>query len=147
MDPIMAELNIVEKVIALEAVELLKNLNPDQLARIASIAKEVSLPPHSKIIEPSTAPDALYIVLDGAIELRGGEGATTIARQNDVIGAWALFDPDPLSVSAVTVEASKLLRIGRDDFYDLLSDNMEITASIFATLVRRFRRMVGGAAS
>jgi CRP-like cAMP-binding protein len=134
-------------VIALEAVELLKNLNPDQLARIASIAKEVSLPPHSKIIEPSTAPDALYIVLDGAIELRGGEGATTIARQNDVIGAWALFDPDPLSVSAVTVEASKLLRIGRDDFYDLLSDNMEITASIFATLVRRFRRMVGGAAS
>ena len=36
----MAELNIVEKVIALEGVDLLKNLSPDQLSRIASIAGE-----------------------------------------------------------------------------------------------------------
>ncbi len=38
----MSELNLVEKVIALEAVELFKTLTPDQLARIASIATEVS---------------------------------------------------------------------------------------------------------
>ena len=37
----MPELNIVEKVIALEAVELLKNLTPEQLSRIATIAREV----------------------------------------------------------------------------------------------------------
>ena len=37
----MPELNIVEKVIALEGVELLSNLTPDQLARIGSIAQEV----------------------------------------------------------------------------------------------------------
>ena len=36
----MAELNIIEKVIALEAVDLLKNLSAEQLSRIASIAKE-----------------------------------------------------------------------------------------------------------
>jgi hypothetical protein len=35
----MAQLNIVEKVIALEAVDLLKNLSPEQLSRIASISK------------------------------------------------------------------------------------------------------------
>ena len=38
----------------------------------------------------------------------------------------------------------RLLRIGRDDFYDLLSDNMEITASIFTILVRRFRQVLEG---
>jgi CRP-like cAMP-binding protein len=140
----MAELNIVEKVIALEAVELLKNLTPDQLARIASIAKEVSYAPHSKVLEASTAPDALYVILDGAVELKNGEGASTIARQNDVLGAWALFDPEPLQVTGVAIEDSKLLRIAREDFYDLLSDNMEITAAIFGTLVKRFRRLVDG---
>ena len=41
----MAELNIVEKVIALEGVDLLNGLQPDQLARIASIATEVRLAP------------------------------------------------------------------------------------------------------
>ena len=49
---------------------------------------------------------------------------------------------DRLFVSAKTVEDTRLLRIGRDDFYDLLSDNVEITAAIFSTLVKRFRKLV-----
>jgi CRP-like cAMP-binding protein len=42
-----------------------------------------------------------------------------------------------------TSEDTRLLRIGRDDFYDLLSDNIEITASVFSTLAKRFRKLVG----
>ena len=61
-----------------------------------------------------------------------------------MLGTWALFDAEPLNVSATTVEDTRLLRIGRDDFYDLLSDNMEITANIFAILVKRFRQLVEG---
>lgn len=138
----MAELNIVEKVIALEAVELLKNLSPDQLSRVASIATEERKPPGEIIMEPNQALDALYVILDGAVSLlRQGE-ELHMARQNEVLGTWALFDPDPLPVQARTAEHTHLLRIGRDDFYDLLSDNMEITAAIFAILVKRFRQLV-----
>ncbi len=48
-----------------------------------------------------------------------------------------------MPVTAKTVEDTRLLRIVRDDFYDLLSDNVEITAAIFSTLVKRFRKLVG----
>ena len=72
---------------------------------------------------------------------RDGEVLHT-AGQNEVLGAWALFDEDPMPLSAKTVEDTRLLRIGRDDFYDLLSDNVEITAAIFSTLVKRFRKLV-----
>jgi CRP-like cAMP-binding protein len=139
----MADLNIVEKVIALEAVDLLASLTPEQLARIASIAREVAYPPGKTILDPSTGADGLYVVVDGSVDLsRNGETLTT-ARQNDVLGAWALFEQDnPIPVTAKTVEDTRLLRIGRDDFYDLLSDNSEITASIFSTLVKRFRKLV-----
>ena len=138
----MPELNIVEKVIALEAVELLKNLTPDQLSRIASIAKEVRLPPGRSVLEPDQPLDALYVIIDGSVELSRNRDVLHVARQYDVIGSWALFDEDPLPVAARTVEDTRLLRITRDDFYDLLSDNMEIAASIFATLVKRFRKLV-----
>jgi CRP-like cAMP-binding protein len=137
----MAELNIVERVIALEAVELLRNLTPDQLARIAGIAKEVQSPPGEVVLAPDRALDALYIVLDGSVEISRGDSPLTVARQNDVLGAWALFDPAPMAVTARAAEDTKLLRIARDDFYDLLSDNTEIMASIFTTLVRRFRQL------
>lgn len=140
----MPQLNIVEKVIALEAVDLLKNLKPDQLARIASIATEVTFPPGTVILDPRRPVDALFVILDGAVEISAAEGVSTRAGQNDVLGAWALFDTEPMQVTAKAVDNVKLLRIGRDDFYDLLSDNMEITASIFSMLVSRFRQLVDG---
>ena len=45
-------------------------------------------------------------------------------------------------MTAKTIEDTRLLRIGRDDFYDLLADNSEITSAIFSTLVKRFRKLV-----
>jgi CRP-like cAMP-binding protein len=140
---LMAELNIVEKVIALEGVELLGHLTPDQLARIGSIAQEVKFPPDRMIFEADKPVDGLYVIVDGSVELaRDGESLTT-AKQHDVLGAWALFDEsDPMRVTARTLEDTRLLRIARDDFYDLLADNSEITSAVFSTLVKRFRKLV-----
>lgn len=138
----MAERNIVEKVIALEGVELLSSLTPDQLSRIALIAKEVRYPPAKMILQPNQPLDALYVILDGSVEISRGGSVLHVARQNEVLGSWALFDDSPLPVIAKTVDDAVLLRIARDDFYDLLSDNMELAATIFSTLVRRFRKLI-----
>jgi CRP-like cAMP-binding protein len=139
----LAELNIVEKVIALEGVELLRGLSPEQLARIGSIAREEKFPPEKVVLDPGKPADALYVIVDGAVELSRSGQVLTVARQNEVLGAWALFDEsDPMPVTAKTTEDTRLLRIGRDDFYDLLSDNSEITSAIFSTLVKRFRKLV-----
>jgi len=138
----MYELNMVEKVMALEAVELLRNLSPQQLARIASIAREVQYPPDKLILDPAQPAQALYVIVDGAVEIRRKDEILLTARQNEVLGAWALFDEDLLQVSARTIEDTKLLRIAREDFYDLLSDNAEITAALFSTLVKRFKKLV-----
>lgn len=138
----MAELNIIEKVIALEAVDLLKNLSAEQLSRIASIAKEVRYSPGKNVLAPDANPDSLFVILEGAVSIERDGAELHVARENEVLGAWALFDPEPLAVTAKTVQDTRLLRINRDDFYDLLSDNSEITASIFSQLVRRFRQLV-----
>ena len=139
----MPELNIVEKVIALEGVELLQNLSPEQLARIGAIAQEMKVTPRKVILDADKPVDALYVIVEGAVELSRAGEAVTVARQGEVLGAWALFDEkDPMPVRAESVEDTRLLRISREDFYDLLSDNSEITSAIFSTLVRRFRKLV-----
>ena len=139
----MAELNIVEKVIVLEGVDLFGDLSPDQLARIGTIAHEVTVSPQNVVLEPSKPVDALYVIVDGAVELSRNGSALTVAGRNEVLGAWALFDEsDPMPVTAKTLEDTRLLRIARDDFYDLLADNSEITSAIFSRLVKRFRKLV-----
>jgi CRP-like cAMP-binding protein len=138
----MIEKNIVEKVVALEGVELLSGLTPDQLSRIALIATEVRFPPDQPILLPNQPLDALYVILEGAVEISRSGQVLHVARQHEVLGSWALFDDSPLPVTARTLEDTILLRIARDDFYDLLSDNIELAASIFSTLVRRFRKLI-----
>ncbi len=138
----MPELNIVEKVIALEGVELLRSLTPEQLSRIASIAKESLIPSGKVVLDPAQPLDALYVILDGTVELSRNGQRLHVAGQNEVLGAWALFDEEPMPVIATALEDAKLLRITRDDFFDLLSDNLEIAASIFSTLVKRFRKLL-----
>jgi CRP-like cAMP-binding protein len=138
----MPELNIVEKVIALEGVELLQTLSPEQLSRMASIAREMAMPPGKTVLDPAQPQDALYVVLDGAVELSRNNQPLHVARQNEVLGAWALFDEEPMPVTARTLEDTKLLCIRREDFFELLSDNLEIAASIFSTLVKRFRKLL-----
>ena len=96
----LAELNIVEKVIALEGVELLRGLSPEQLARIGSIAREEKFPPEKVVLDPGKPADALYVIVDGAVELSRNGQVLTVARQNEVLGAWALFDEsDPMPVT------------------------------------------------
>jgi len=148
----MAELNIVEKVLTLENVELFRNLKPEQLARIAAVASEISLGPNKDVYDPGKPPSALFVVIEGAVELsresrwdpdRPAETEMlATARENEVLGAWALFDDEPLAIRARTLEDTRLMRISRDDFYDVLADNPEITQALFSTLVKRFRKLV-----
>ena len=138
----MTDLNIVEKVIALEGVELLKNLTPEQLSRIAAIATVEKRPPGALVIRPGEPLDALWVVLDGSVELSRDGAVIHVAGQNEVLGAWALFDDTPMAITAATVEHATLLRIVREDFHDLLSDNVEMMATIFSTLVKRFRKLI-----
>ena len=121
----------------------MQNLNPDQLSRVASIATEVRHAEGQVILQPSVPLDALFVVLDGSVELSQNGEAVHTAKQNEVLGAWGLFDSEPMPLTAKTLEETRLLRIGREDFFEVLSDNVEIAAAVFSTLVKRFRRLVG----
>lgn len=138
----MKELNIVEKVIALESVDLLKGLTPEQLARIGMVGRQEYAPPGQVILDPGEPLDAMFVILDGRVELlEDGEKIET-AGQNEVLGSWALLDSSPLPVQARAIDETTLLKITRDDFFELLADAPEIVAAILSRLVSRFRALL-----
>lgn len=139
----MSELNIVERVIALEAVDLFRNLSADQLSRIAAIAREERFAPGREILAAGAEVDSVLVIVDGDVDLLRGQELFHQASRGQVLGAWALFDSAPMEVTAKAAGDVRLLRVSRADFFDLLSDNMEITAAIFSTLVKRFRQLAG----
>ncbi len=136
-------LTIVEKVIFLQDVEEFEYATTEDLAHIATITDEVTFKPAAIIYREGEVSDSMYMVIEGSVRLdRSGEEVLT-AKHKDVFGTWALFDDAPRMLTATALEETRLLRIEREDFYDILADHMKITEGILKSITKRWRALAG----
>lgn len=134
---------VIEKVIFLQSVDVFSDVPTEQLAYLAAIAEEVAFMKDDGIYSAGEASDSLYLVLEGQVRLHRDGDEIMVAGKNDAFGTWALFDDEPRVATATTLEDTRLLRIDRDDFLELLSDHTEITQGVFKNIVGRLRGLVG----
>ena len=133
---------VIEKVIFLQNIELFAEVPTEQLAEVAAIAEEVSFLKGDVIYSENDHSDALYLVVDGHIRLHRGDEEIAVAGDREAFGTWALFDDEPRVVTASAERDSKLLRIDREDFSDLLADHVQIAQGVLKELARRLRSLV-----
>jgi CRP-like cAMP-binding protein len=132
----------IEKVIFLQNVDVFSYVATDQLAFVAAITEEVSYLENDTIYEVGEPSDALYLVLKGKVRLHRGDEEITTAGEREAIGTWALFDDQPRVATATAAEDSRLLRIDRDEFLELLSDHTEITQAVLKNIAERMRGLI-----
>jgi CRP/FNR family cyclic AMP-dependent transcriptional regulator len=136
----MANLNVVEKVIVLETVEMFQGMSPRQLARIAAIAQEVQFAPGEFVLDPAQHRNGLQVIVEGTAELRHGDETVSKVGSGHVLGMWSIFeDTDPMHIAARALEDIRALQINQDDFFELLSDDVDMTSTMFSSLVKRLR--------
>lgn len=131
----------LEKVLLLQTVDLFSRVTLEQLSYLAAITQEITVPPVQQLYAEGDVPDGLYIVVSGSVLMRRlGQDIDRILP-NGAFGVWALFDDEPRLTTAESVEESRLLFVPREDFYDVLSDHVEIVAGLFKYLVQRLRKL------
>ena len=138
----MDELTTLDRAIRLQRVELFEELETEALALIASIAERVSLEEGEVLVEEGAELDAIYVVLEGRLEMLRQGAQLFTAGPGETIGSWALFERRPSMATARATEPTELLRIGSEDFFDLLEDNGEMTRELFQALFRRMRTLL-----
>jgi len=136
-------LSPIEKVLLLQNVEVFGEVPTDQLAALAAIAREMSVLTGDTVYLEDDSPDALYLVLEGHVLLHQGEREVTTATKSMTFGTWALFDDEPRVMTATATQDTKLLRIDRNEFNDLLSDDVRIAKGIIRTVTRKLRELAG----
>jgi|GEM_PF-1218383 len=90
--------------------------------------------------------NALFIVERGAIRIfksldSGRELTMDIFYQGEAIGEVALIDETPFPASAVALEDSKVLKLGRHDYEELLRRFPDASTSIIRDLSLRIRAL------
>jgi hypothetical protein len=139
-------LSTIEKAILLEKVDHFDAVDSDHLAAIASIATEQTRAAGDEVYRAGDLGDGMYLVVDGVVELRRGDQVIARAAAGEPFGAWALFDPEPRMVTAVAADDCRLLRIDREDFADLMAEDVVVAQSLLRSVARRLRELAARAA-
>ncbi len=135
-------LTTIEKVLFLQEVDIFEYTSTEDLSHIAAITEEIEFQPDDIIFKEGELPDAMYLVISGRVRMTRGDEEVMVAASKDVFGTWALFDDEPRVATATTLEDTRILRIDKEDFIDLLADYVAITQSILKTMVKRLRKLM-----
>ncbi|MBA3459808.1 MAG: MFS transporter [Deltaproteobacteria bacterium] len=125
----------VETLIALGRVPLLASLSTRQLADVAERARWVHAREGSVVITSGDPLDALIVVEDGELEL----GPRKIVK-GEVVDELACVAPVPVSADLRAVRASRLIRLERIDFEELVDDVPGLASAVCRGLGERARR-------
>jgi len=136
-------LTTVEKVLLLREVDIFSQVSTEQLAYLAAILEEQSCAAGESLYQQQDPAGAMYLVASGRVRLHREQLEITVAGAGEAFGTWALFDEEPRLSAATAAEESLLLRLDREDFIDLLADNVEITQGVLKALVSRVRGLIG----
>lgn len=86
----------------------------------------------------------LYIILTGAVKITvpsavGKELVLSVLGPGDFFGELSLFDGEPRSATAESIEDTHTLVLSRDDFLALVQENPQMAVHILMLLSRRLR--------
>ena len=134
-DPEAVELSAlpqIEKVLLLRGATLFSHCNAEAVVRIASIAVERRFEPGDDIYAAGDAADAIYFVVSGkvTVEEELDDGARSLGPR-DTFGVQEILSGRLRGARARATEPTVTLAIEADDFFDLLSHDIEIVKALF----------------
>jgi hypothetical protein len=132
----------VERVMVLKAVDLLVNVGPRHLIKLAAAAREESMWKGQVLYAESDLADALYVVVEGSVQLTSQGRELSAVGPGQAFGTWALVDDSERGQQAVCVEDGQLLMLLREDFYEVVDNDPELPRELLRILARRLRELV-----
>lgn len=134
-------LTTVEKVLALKNVELFSDIPGEVLADIAFVLEEISYEAGTYVVTEGELGRELFIVVKGEVEVVSGQKRVDVMKKGGVFGEMALIDAQPRSASVIAMTDITLLKIERDDFYEIMKQREEVAIGIIKVLNRRIRNL------
>lgn len=116
----------------LKKIALFHGLTDEQLARVAAVCVAAHLPEGSAIVERGAPGDRMYIITDGQVEVRRGDGrgaerTTVFLGEGQVFGEIALLDQGARMASVVAAEGgAHVYMLDRTSFETLCRSDMSL---------------------
>jgi len=132
----LSDLAQIEAVVFLQSVDLFSFCKAEEVLRISSIARERRFPAGEQVFREGDQADLLYCVVQGMVKLEGPDGSSWTAGPLATFGFKEILSGRLRTENATTASETLVLAIEAEDFFDLLSHNIEIVKALFRQLLR-----------
>ena len=139
-NPSLAEL---QTMLALRRVPLFRDLDPEDLQRIAALAEECWYPPGATLMTEGELGDDLVVVIEGSVRVvqQAQDGSQRLVRRygaGEHIGELAILRERPRAATVVAEEAGvRGLVLGGAGLKAILRERPEAAMAMLATLAER----------
>jgi CRP-like cAMP-binding protein len=84
--------------------------------------------------------DAMYVIIDGELDVRIGNASIAVARPGEMVGEMALADQKKRSATVVALTPARLARIDRRRFLHLIQHTPTFAIDVMTVMASRIRR-------
>lgn len=122
------------------------NAPSELIAAIDAVSTSVSIDAGASLFQRGDPGDALFAVGAGAIQIEtsaaDGRGRVlNLMRPGDIFGEIALLDGGERTADASALEPTRLQRLSRDAFHQVLDQHPALARHLIEALCRRLRRL------
>lgn len=134
-------LTSVDRLLFVRRVPIFKELRDDFIVRLTSVMDELSFPANYTIFRQGEEGRSLYIVVSGRVKVHIGDKKLAEIDKGKYFGEMAVFDTQPRSASATTLEPCECLELTQEQLYEAIEETPEIAVNIIRELSRLIRRL------
>lgn len=125
----------------LSTVDIFKHLSSKYMLDIANATEIEFYEDGESIITKGEKGDCMFIIFEGAVRVHDGDVVFAKLKSPDFFGELSVLSPEPRIASVTTVEDSGVIKLSRQDFFDIVGYNVEVYQAIIHALANRLRKM------
>ncbi|NOX61697.1 MAG: cyclic nucleotide-binding domain-containing protein [Chloroflexi bacterium] len=129
----------IEKVAILKSARIFSDTPDYILASVADIVEEIHVASGETFIHEGELGNAMHLVVMGEVQVHKGDARLAVFGPGSVVGELSVLSPAPRSASVTATEETRLFRIHKDAFDEVMADRPEIAQNVIRILVDRLR--------
>ena len=131
-----------DTIINLKQSRLFEIADDSVLEKVSDVVQRISIMPGTELIKKGDSGDSMYIVCHGKVKVHDGDLFICHLNDGDVFGEMAALDGDVRTASITAVEKTSLIKLDRDDLFELGSKEPELAKSLIHFLCQRGKHII-----
>lgn len=136
------DLATIEKVIFLKSVDIFEHATVEQLGRIAGLMEEENFAAGETIYKEGEPGNTLYVILSGRVLIEKNGSTLRELKAKEAFGTLEVLDFHPRAGTTKAIDQVRTLKLNGQQFYELLSLDIEMVQAVFRTLCGLVRRLL-----